>query len=1102
MTTLVASLIVTFGASAVTVSSSSAAIPQPAWSIQSVAGPTNFIPGDESGTETYRLYITNLGSQATDGTPVTITDTLPPGVAVSSAAIGVLGVNYKALESEPVCTETPVQCTYGGGVPPGDILEMDVPVAITPSTSRSVTNVVNVSGGGATGSSKSTMNEINTTPAPFAINDFGFNVTGLDGAPETQAGAHPYAVTTTLDFNTGQTIPPTPGVYTPAQSVKDVIVDLPLGFVGDALAAPQCPLDKLEEEGFGKFQCPANTKIGEVTLRSVAGTSTESSLLGAESQVPVSPLFNLVPEHGHPAEFGFKVGEVAAVHLYASVVHTSEGYVLRVTTPDSPAQLYIGTQGFLAGITLTLFGDPGRQVGGNPPVPFFTNPVDCSANGLAATVHLDTWTQQGRVNPDGTPDFSDPNWLTATSPLPSVTGCSALEFDPAIGLKPDTVQADSPTSVTVEVKMPQSPSDDAALATPMLKKAVVSLPAGLSVSPSSANGLEACSLAQIGLDDTHEPTCPDGSKIGTIELETPLLAKPLGGSIYLARQSENPFGSLIALYLVIDDPATGVVIKLPGAVSLDPATGRITSTFDQTPQLPFSELRVRFKTGARAPLIAPQACGTYTTTSSLTPWSAPGSGPPATPSDSFAITSGCSAGFSPSFLAGTTNNQAGAFSPFTLSFSRQDSEEGLGGLTVSLPPGLAARFAGVAECTDAQLAAAAASSGAAEQASPSCPSSSLLGTVTTAVGPGPNPFVVGGKAYLTGPYKGAPFGIAVVVPALAGPFDLGTVVIRQALYVDPHDVHGTDVSDPFPTILQGIPLHIKRVNVTLDRPGFTFNPTSCEPKAVNATFTSTGGRSTPASSRFQAAGCGELPFHPQFTVSTSGKASKANGASLTVKVTQKPGEANIHKVDLQLPLILPARLTTLQKACTEAQFGANPAGCPAASVIGTATAVTPVLSVPLTGPAYLVSHGGAAFPDVEFVLQGQGVTVVLDGGTDIKKGITYSRFEAVPDAPISSFETILPEGPHSALAANGDLCSQTRVVTVHKRVVRRVHGRARHVTRSVRQVTAPSLSMPTTIVGQNGAQIRQATKIAVTGCARHKRAKKAARHKTRRKRKK
>jgi hypothetical protein len=334
---------------------------------------------------------------------------------------------------------------------------------------------------------------------------------------------------------------------------------------------------------------------------------------------------------------------------------------------------------------------------------------------------------------------------------------------------------------------------------------------------------------------------------------------------------------------------------------------------------------------------------------------------------------------------------------------------------------------------------------------------------------------VPGNVFLTGPYRGAPFGLSIVTHAVAGPFDLGNVIVRAAVNVDPHTSQIVVTSDPLPTILQGIPLDLKTVNVTIDRPGFTFNPTNCSPLSVTGTIASTTGASAAVSSPFEAANCANLPFKPSFRVSTQARTSKANGASLDVKVSQKPGEANIQRVDVTLPLALPARLTTLQRACTEAQFNANPAGCPAASNVGMATATTPVLSMPLTGPAYLVSHGGAAFPDLVVVLQGEGITIDLTGNTDIKKGITYSRFETVPDAPIGSFELRLPEGPHSALAANtpgkakGSLCSS-------------------------------KLSMPTTIAGQNGAVIHQSTPIKVTGCAKAKHRKKAHK-KGRRKRK-
>jgi hypothetical protein len=543
----------------------------------------------------------------------------------------------------------------------------------------------------------------------------------------------------------------------------------------------------------------------------------------------------------------------------------------------------------------------------------------------------------------------------------------------------------------------------------------------------------------------------------------------------------------------IEVKGSGVDVKLQGTVEvgghgphsretgLQP--GQLRVRFLENPQLPVSEIKVKVDGGPRAPLASPQSCGPATTTTLLEPWSTPAQN--AEPTSTFNVL-GCGASepFAPSFTAGTVVPLAGSSSPFTLTLSRHDGEQDLSGVGVSTPPGLLGMLSHVQLCPEPQ-----ASDGA-------CGPQSLIGHTQVAAGAGSSPLWEPGAVYLTGPYGGQPFGLSIVTSAKAGPFNLGNVIVRAAIHVDPSTSALTVTSDPLPQMVDGVPLRIQTVNVTIDRQGFMLNPTNCAQQQITGTVTGAlangaSGSTVPVSSPFAVAGCKGLPFKPLFTVSTQGRTSKANGASLTVKVAQRPGEANIHKVSLQLPLILPARLTTLQKACTEAQFNVNPAGCPSASVIGTATALTPVLNVPLTGPAYLVSHGGAAFPDVEFVLQGQGVTIILDGKTDIKKGITYSRFETVPDAPIGSFETNLPEGPHSALAANGDLCAQMRVVTVRKRVTRRVHGRIRHVTRSVRQVAAPSLLMPTTIVGQNGAQIQQSTPIKVTGCAKVKHRKKA-----------
>ncbi|HZL05276.1 MAG TPA: hypothetical protein VFE45_07630, partial [Coriobacteriia bacterium] len=554
-----------------------------------------------------------------------------------------------------------------------------------------------------------------------------------------------------------------------------------------------------------------------------------------------------------------------------------------------------------------------------------------------------------------------------------------------------------------------------------MKDTTVALPAGVQLSPSAADGLQACSNAQIGFmgvnpqSGTDEftpsvPSCPEASKIATVKIKSPLLPNALEGEVYLAAPQnfsgpllENPFGSLVAMYLVARDPVSGVLVKLPGKVTPDPVTGQLVSTFEDTPQLPFEDLELHFFGSARAPLSTPALCGTYTTQASIEPWSG---NQAATPSSSFQITSGPNGGpcadpqpFSPGFNAETTNIQAGAFTPFQLTMTRPDADQTLSRIEMQMPPGLLGTLSNVKLCPEPQ-----ASQG-------TCGPESLIGETVVSVGLGNDPFTVtGGKVYITGSYKGAPYGLSIVNPAAAGPFVLDEgrpVVVRASIYVDPHTAALRIVSDPLPTILDGIPLQIQHVNVSIDREKFTFNPTNCGKLAITGTLSSSGGASAAVSTPFQVTNCAGLVFNPKFVVSTSGKTSRAKGASLQVKLTYplSPFDANIAKVKVDLPKQLPSRLTTLQKACTAATFEANPASCPKESVIGTAKATTPILPVPLEGPAYFVSHGGEAFPSLIIVLQGYGATVHLVGTTFISKaGITSSTFKAIPDVPVGTFE--------------------------------------------------------------------------------------------------
>jgi hypothetical protein len=965
-------------------------------------------------------------------------------------AAGLIGGTTEPLPAAD-CTTAPVRCTFWQPVAPDSWLLMKVFVTVNDGVTGALTNVATVSGGGAPSVSTEQSNQISPTPAPFGPSHFEFYKDALDGTQETQAGGHPYELTTTIDLDNelrnepgvGTNGLPRQGKAASVEDVKDIVVNLPLGFVGSTLAAPQCTEAQLDSQS----HCPPATIVGHLT--------TEPLTFGPTIN---GPIWNIAPERGHPAEFGY-IDVLKSTHIagYVSVVPTAAGYVLQFVAPDIPEVV-------LHRIVVTFYGDPALRDGtGGVQVPFFTNPTACSDGPQVAKLWMDSWKhparfQSGSLYPA---DLQEPAWAKAESKSPAVSGCNGLQFTPELAVAPTTHEADKPSGLEFETRLAQSEVFGAS-ATPALKDLTVAFPEGMTVDPSSADGLGVCSEAQVGYDgpalfdfSAAAPECPESSKIGTLELETPLIPAKLYGEVYLASQNENPFHSTFAIYVVVNDPVTGVVLKIPGELKADPHTGRLTSVFDQNPQLPFSDLKVHFFGGPRAELTTPPNCGSYTTGSIMEPWSAPDSGPTGNPFSSFVIDEGCATGFAPMFVGGSTNLQAGQYTPFVGSFSREDRDQELSGLTMHLPPGMLADVANVPLCPEAQANAG------------TCPESTRVGTVEAGAGPGPNPLFVPGKIYLTGPYNGGPYGLSVVVPADPGPFDFGLVVVRQSLRIDPLTAAVTAVSDPFPTILDpvgangqttGIPIKLRRVDFDIDRPGFTFNPTSCNKLEVSGTVRSTQGASSNLAVPFQVTNCATLKFAPKLSVSTSGKTSRANGASLTAKLSYPSAPqgtyTNVARVTVELPKALPSRLTTLQKACTAAQFDADPAGCPPASRIGFASVRTPILAGVLSGPVIFVSHGGEAFPSLTIVLQGDGVTIELVGSTFISRsGITSTTFKMVPDSPFSTFELTLPEGPYSALAANGDLCAR-------------------------------KLAMPTEFVGQNGAEIRKRTAVRVTDCKR------------------
>jgi hypothetical protein len=1052
------------------------------------------------------------------GSSVSVADQLPAGLVFAGQTEaaeasgegwnGKPGGNGKPGEGKcTIANPTSVTCTTSKMLAPGEsypaiTLHVHVndgaPLGVPPG--GGVTNVATVYGGGASPASASASDPTTIAQVPFGIQSFTTSVTDSLGGPFTQSGGHPFSANATFVFNY---VPDDAGeLRTAGGSPKDIETELPPGFVGDPQATPQCPQALFENGtpgGSGETPCPIDTAVGYLDL-----AYSEAKIIGGRPQpfqggqeprgLGVLPVYNLVPSPGHPAAFGFVGGKSFARFTLNAKVRSDGDYGITISSPytTTPTVLGVSLTFCENGVTQSSLTEPWTfsctptSAGSTP---FLTNPARCGGPAPLTTLSANTYENPASYASmgsyagasSGPPSFAGQPGTSGTPDASTsfVTGCNLLQFAPEVQFKPSaaseggTSQADEPTGATFDLKVPQ-PEEDNTNATPELKSATVTLPAGMTVDPSAADGLQACSDAQFGLGSTVEPAvqaaCPSASQVATVKVITPLLEKPLEGEVFLGEPECSPCtaadaqeGHVFRLFLQAYSPERGVVVKLAGKVSANPATGQLQATFTQQPQLPFSELLLTFNGGARAPLANPQSCGTFTTTTDLTPWSAPGLGglsgteaiagtADATPSGSFNVDWNGAGGacpgslpFSPSFSAGSQTPTAGASSPFSATFGREDREQDISAITLTTPPGLLGMVSQVTQCPEAQANAG------------TCGPESLIGTTTVGAGPGPHPFYLGGRVYLTGPYKGGPFGLSIVVPAVAGPFNLGTVVVRASIAVNPSTAALTIASDPLPQFVDGVQLRLRKINVEVNRPGFMLNPTSCAQQAVGATITAAQGASSSVSTPFEVGACQNLPFSPAFSASTQAKTSKANGASLTVIVRSTTGQANIQKVDLQLPTVLPSRLTTLQKACTEAQFNANPAGCPAGSDIGTARALTPILNAPLTGPAYLVSHGGAAFPDVEFVLQGEGITIVLDGKTDIKKGITYSRFETVPDAPISLFETSLPEGPHSILGANlpananGSMCGQ-------------------------------HLAIPTIITAQNGKQIKQTTKIAVTGC--------------------
>jgi hypothetical protein len=999
--------------------------PTSGWRIQQFSEPTVLIPGSSarfsesasSSNPDINFNVINMSGETTTE-PITLVDTLPSGVSPAAARPGEVNRSPEtdAGGSSAACTSAGqiVTCIVTKPVAPGTMLQAYIPVDVSPNALPEVENQISVAGGGQGGASSTAQ-----FPVSKELPDFGFlsgdrglfgTTSTESGSASTQAGSHPSALDLGAAFpDVEYNAAPVPGEkIEPVQTLKDLQFSLPQGYVVDPLAVPVLCTEAEMISANNSEGCPPQSQIGEIYAKI-------AQYYGAVWLA--EPLYDMEPPPEMPAEFAFQV--------FGTIIHVAGGvggtFNLTAKSNDILGKVPV------VGIRADLWGDPSdprhdaqREGYGCPqlagcsvpqtPVPLLTAPGACETSTLGASAA--SWEEPNReILAEEVP-------FTASDGTPlAITGCDKLSFSPSIKVAAESQAADSPTGLSINLEVPQT-EGRSGLATANLKKVVVHLPEGMAVNPPAANGLGACSEAEIGIGDNSPSGCPASSRIGTAKITTPLLPNALEGSVYLAEQKNNPFGTLLALYLVVE--GEGVVIKIPGRVDADSRTGQLIATFDDNPQLPFNKLQVQFNGGSRGALVTPSTCGSYTIATELTSWASP---TPVVLNSPMIVNEGCGKGsFNPGFEAGTTNPVAGAYSPFTLRVTRQDGEQNLARISATLPMGLLARLNGVALCPDAQAATG------------DCPDASRVGSTTTGIGAGTQPLYIPqpGKSptavYLAGSYKGAPYSLVVKVPAQAGPFDLGTIAVRVALSVDPYTAQVTASSDPLPQILEGIPIVYRDVRVNIDRESFTVNPTSCEPMLLSSTITSINGLSANPSSRFQVAGCEHLAFKPSLKISLKGGTKRTGHPALKAVVTypKKGAYADIARAQVSLPHSEFLDQSNIGKTCTKPLLAAH--ACPAKSIYGKAKAWTPLLEKPLSGNVYLVGGYGYKLPALVAELNGQ-IRVLLVGKVDSDKqqGIR-NTFEAVPDAPVDKFVLEMKGGKKYGLLINSeDICKKKQV---------------------------------------------------------------------------
>lgn len=1023
----------------------------------------------EGGSGRLVLTLTNLGDAPIDGssTPVSIVDKLPPGAIATGVEAVAGGYDiYGAAHAPPTPVECIVDapdevvCSYAGELPPYQAIEIEVLTSIVDSSPvTGAPGEVTVSGGNASSVNAAQSIKVSADPVPFGIEKFSAVAEEEGGSPARRAGSHPFQFTTTLQLNAGAVHPtPNTGIvgarYLAVEQPdlpRNLRFPLPGGLVGNAIAVPQCKMANfLPQPGEVLNTCSDATVVGVSSV-----TVVEKETFGL-IRLAV-PVFNLPPAYGEPARFGFVVAGVPV--LIDTEVNPENDYRItaRVSNASQVAQ-------FLSATT-TLWGAPGDPrhdstrgwncVYFKPAGPcqrppsldesaFLRMPVQCS-NPLDFDFSLEPWNVPLGTQVENASFAGD-----------VLQGCNSVPFDPSIESAPTSKLAEAPSGLSFSLKMPNSGLlNKDGIAEGQAKKVEVTLPEGMTPNPSQGEGLVGCSPAEYARETAGSKPgegCPDASKIGTVQIATPLLDEEARGSLYVASPHDNPFGSLLALYMVAKIPERGILVKQAGKIESDPVTGQLTTTFDNLPQLPFSTFNLEFRPGGRAPLVTPPACGDYDVVARFTPWSAQNPDNPApdeivTRTSTFTVERGvdggaCPAGgtppFHPGLLAGTINNAAGHYSPFNVRLTRNDGEQEFTNFSIKLPPGVVGKLAGIPFCSDAAIAAAKGrtgpTGGAEELASPSCSAASQVGRTLVGAGVGSLLTYVPGKVYMAGPYHGSPLSIVAITAAKVGPFDLGTVVVRESLRINPETAEvfvDATGSDPIPHIIQGIPVHARDIRVYVDRPEFVLNPTSCEPTSTASTVLGSGldfgstadDLPVTVTSPFQAADCASLGFKPRLQLSLKGKTRRGGNPALRAVMRPRVGDANAARISVALPGSEFLDQSHIRTVCTRVQFKAgagNGTACPKGAIYGRARAWTPLLDQPLEGPVFLRSSEHP-LPDLVLALHGL-IDIHAVGRIDSVNGGIRTTFDFVPDAPITKVVLEMGGGKKSLLENSTNVC--------------------------------------------------------------------------------